>query len=135
MVSLSGVGNVVKVIAKVESALKGDRARFNATKMSSLTYWPLHSQLSPDEQDEAVGSVAPSSDDGKLGRKLIVATNIAETSITLTGVTHVIDPCRVKSKTWNPRDESWSPWELWGSILDNTPSAVICGCRGTTRYP
>jgi ATP-dependent RNA helicase DHX33 len=32
------------------------------------------------------------------GRKVVIATNIAETSITIPGVTHVVDGCRVKAK-------------------------------------
>lgn len=44
---------------------------------------PLHGELSPDLQDQAV---APSA-----GRKVVVATNVAETSITIEGVRVVID--------------------------------------------
>ncbi len=48
-----------------------------------LTMLPLHGDLSPAEQDAVV---APS-----LKRKLILTTNIAESSVTLEGVTAVID--------------------------------------------
>lgn len=44
---------------------------------------PLHGELRPEEQDAAID------DDG--GRRIIVATNIAETSLTLPGVRAVID--------------------------------------------
>ena len=44
---------------------------------------PLHGMLSADEQDRAL---APSTD-----RKVILATNVAETSLTVEGVTDVID--------------------------------------------
>lgn len=44
---------------------------------------PLHGELSPEEQDRAVGSGG--------GRKVIVSTNVAETSITIEGVRLVID--------------------------------------------
>ena len=46
---------------------------------------PLHGELSPAEQDRAVDP----STDGR--RRLIVATNVAETSLTIDGVTVVID--------------------------------------------
>jgi ATP-dependent helicase HrpB len=48
-----------------------------------LRVLPLHGSLSAREQDEAV---APSSE-----RKLVLATNVAESSITIEGVTGVID--------------------------------------------
>ena len=31
-------------------------------------------------------------------RKIVLATNIAETSITIPGIKHVVDSCRVKAK-------------------------------------
>ncbi|MFC1525389.1 ATP-dependent helicase HrpB [Candidatus Latescibacterota bacterium] len=44
---------------------------------------PLYGALSPAQQDAAVGPTS--------GRKVIVATNVAETSITIDGVGHVVD--------------------------------------------
>jgi ATP-dependent helicase HrpB len=46
---------------------------------------PLHGELSPAEQDRAVDSA------GEGHRRIIVATNVAETSLTIDGVTAVID--------------------------------------------
>jgi ATP-dependent helicase HrpB len=57
---------------------------------------PLHGELSRDEQDEAMNPLqAPS-------RKIILATNVAETSLTIEGVTTVIDSGlhRVASHSW-----------------------------------
>jgi pre-mRNA-splicing factor ATP-dependent RNA helicase DHX15/PRP43 len=131
LVFASGVGDIHKIISRVEMALgEGPNARFDASEMGPLTCYPLHATLSPEEQDEAVESVAPGPRNGLLGRKLIVATNIAETSITLTGVTHVIDSCRVKSKIWNPRNESWSLRELW---VSKAVAKQRAGRAGRTR--
>jgi ATP-dependent helicase HrpB len=50
---------------------------------SNIAALPLHGELTPADQDAAVSSGG--------GRKVIVATNVAETSLTIDGVTGVID--------------------------------------------
>jgi ATP-dependent helicase HrpB len=55
---------------------------------------PLHGDLSPAEQDRAV---LPSAQ-----RKLILATNVAESSVTVEGVTAVIDSGLVRTATYSP---------------------------------
>ena len=55
---------------------------------------PLHGRLSAEEQDEAL---APSS-----ARKVILATNVAETSLTVEGVTDVIDSGQQKVLRFDP---------------------------------
>jgi ATP-dependent helicase HrpB len=52
-------------------------------RLSGLEVLPLHGSLSSTEQDAALRP-------GR-GRRVILATNIAETSITVEGVTHVVD--------------------------------------------
>lgn len=55
---------------------------------------PLHGQLSADAQDEAVQAGGP--------RKIVVSTNIAETSLTLEGVTGVIDSGLARVARFDP---------------------------------
>lgn len=55
---------------------------------------PLHGRLSPEAQDRAL---APHS-----GRRVVLATNIAETSITLDGVTTVIDTGLARAPRFDP---------------------------------
>ncbi len=55
---------------------------------------PLHGDLPPDAQDRAL---APSS-----RRRIIVATNIAETSLTIDGVTGVIDSGQARVARYDP---------------------------------
>ncbi|KAL8834431.1 MAG: hypothetical protein Q9170_003753 [Blastenia crenularia] len=112
---VSGVPEMFRIMDKIYKALNGPERRFAPNEIGPLHCLPLHARLSPDAQDDAVESVAPAPQQGKIGRKLLVATNIAETSVTLTGVAHVIDSCKFKSKIWNPQDESWCLREQWVS--------------------
>lgn len=63
-------------IARTISALR-------AQISSSIPIFALHGELPPSDQDAAVSTTAT--------RKIIVATNVAETSLTIDGVTGVID--------------------------------------------
>ena len=59
---------------------------------------PLHGTLGPEERDTALSGRKPSG----IKRRVIVATNIAETSVTVPGVTMVVDSCRQRSIRFNP---------------------------------
>ena len=76
--------------------LEEEAQSFPADKQKLLVL-PLYSALSPDQQ-QAVFEPAPENT-----RKVVVATNIAETSITINGVVYVIDPGFSKHKVYNPR--------------------------------
>ncbi|KAK1811937.1 DEAH-box ATP-dependent RNA helicase prp43 [Friedmanniomyces endolithicus] len=130
LVFAPGVGEIFKIIKMVEEALGGTRTRLGPEDVGPMSCWPLHATLSPDAQERAVHAVAPARCNGRTGRKLIVATNIAETSITLTGVTHVIDSCKVKSKIWNVEDESWCLREQW---VSKAAARQRAGRAGRTR--
>ncbi|GMQ00349.1 hypothetical protein CsSME_00047467 [Camellia sinensis var. sinensis] len=45
----------------------------------------------------------PPTEGGPLGRKIVVSTNIAETSLTIDGIIYVIDPGFTKQKVYNRR--------------------------------
>jgi len=72
LVFMSGAFEIQRTIREIE-------ARFG----SSVAVLPLHGELPPDQQDRAVG--------GSGGRRIIVATNVAETSLTIEDVTLVVD--------------------------------------------
>jgi ATP-dependent helicase HrpB len=63
-------------------------------RRARLVILPLHGNLSAVEQDRAI---SPSSQ-----RKLILATNVAESSVTLEGVTAVIDSGLARFATYSP---------------------------------
>ncbi|MBX7105896.1 MAG: ATP-dependent helicase HrpB [Gemmataceae bacterium] len=55
---------------------------------------PLHGDLSPADQDAALGRLER--------RKIVLATNVAETSVTIDGVTGVVDSGLVRELTFDP---------------------------------
>lgn len=62
---------------------------------NQIAVLPLHGELPPADQDAAVSPGA--------GRKVIVATNVAETSLTIDGVTGVIDSGLARMASFDPR--------------------------------
>lgn len=96
----------------------------HSTVYKDLHVMPLYGRLTKEEQ-ELVFENAP---DGK--RKVVVATNIAETSITIDGITCVIDSGLAKLSFYNPRTYT-------SSLVETLISRASCkqrkGRAGRTR--
>ena len=94
----------------------------DAAAIHDLIVMPLHGDLTADEQDAAVRPAAK--------RKLILATNVAETSVTIDGVVAVID-------SGLARIARQSPWTGLASLQVEPVSKASCAQRagraGRTR--
>ena len=77
--------------------------------VSSLHVLPLHASLDTREQRRVFTSPPP----GK--RKVVVATNVAETSITIDDIVAVIDTGRVKETSFDPANNMRRLEETWAS--------------------
>jgi pre-mRNA-splicing factor ATP-dependent RNA helicase DHX16 len=74
-----------------------ETARALGNKIAELIVCPIYANLPSDMQ----AKIFEPTPDG--ARKVVLATNIAETSITIDGVVFVIDPGFVKQNSYNPR--------------------------------
>jgi len=81
---LAGAPEIRRAAAEVAGAIDG----------AAIEIVPLHGSLDPSEQDRAVAPVS--------NRRVILATNIAETSLTVPGVTAVVDTGMHKVARYDP---------------------------------
>ena len=112
------------------SRIRNDSKQFSPD-LGSLMVVPLYSTLPPSQQQKIFQPApGPSVPGGAPGRKVVVATNIAETSITIDGVVYVVDPGFSKQKIYNPRVRVES---LLVSPISRASAQQRSGRAGRTR--
>ena len=96
-----------------------------------LAVYPLYGTLPPNQQQKIFDPApAPYKKGGRPGRKCIVSTNIAETSLTIDGIVYVVDPGFSKQKIYNPRIRVES---LLVSAISKASAQQRAGRAGRTR--
>lgn len=91
--------------------------------------YPLYGSLPPHQQQK-IFEPAPEGTGKRPGRKVIVSTNIAETSLTIDGIVYVVDPGFSKQKVYNPRIRVES---LLVSPISRASAQQRAGRAGRTR--
>ncbi|OIR59198.1 MAG: pre-mRNA-splicing factor ATP-dependent RNA helicase [Amphiamblys sp. WSBS2006] len=97
--------------------------RIRASTRGKTAVYPLYSALPPHKQRAVFGR-----ERGR--RKVIVATNIAETSLTIEGVVYVVDTGFSKQKVYNPRTRIES---IVVSPISQASAQQRAGRAGRTR--
>ncbi|KAF2483032.1 P-loop containing nucleoside triphosphate hydrolase protein [Neohortaea acidophila] len=96
-----------------------------------LKVYPLYGTLPPMQQQRIFDPAPPPfKKGGRPGRKCIVSTNIAETSLTIDGIVYVVDPGFSKQKVYNPRIRVES---LLVSPISKASAQQRAGRAGRTR--
>ncbi|KAJ1866102.1 DEAH-box ATP-dependent RNA helicase prp43 [Coemansia sp. RSA 989] len=120
---------------EIEEACRLLRARgddlIRRAQCGPLLIVPLYSTLPPNMQQKIFEKAPePRTKGGAPGRKIVVSTNIAETSLTIDGIVYVIDPGFAKQKVYNPRVRVES---LLVSPISRAAAQQRAGRAGRTR--
>eukprot|EP00177_Eucheuma_denticulatum_P001766 GFKZ01003171.1.p1 GENE.GFKZ01003171.1~~GFKZ01003171.1.p1 ORF type:complete len:741 (+),score=107.27 GFKZ01003171.1:129-2351(+) len=91
LVFLPGQEEIMSAMSIVKDRIK------HQNSMRGLRPFPLYAALAPEEQLRAIQPLPP--EDADTARKVIFATNIAETSVTIPGVNFVVDTGLVKVRS------------------------------------
>jgi len=92
LVFLTGMDEVDSCVNMLEEYSQKDRGNKHGLKLEVL---PMYGALSPNRQLRVFRPAQ------RGFRKVVVATNIAETSVTIDGIVHVVDSCYVKQAWFN----------------------------------
>ncbi|KAI8097637.1 P-loop containing nucleoside triphosphate hydrolase protein [Halteromyces radiatus] len=128
LVFLTGEEEIEQACRKIEA--EGDEL-IRSHDAGPLKVVPLYSSLPPQAQQRIFEAAPPArKQGGRPGRKVVVSTNIAETSLTIDGIVYVIDPGFAKQKVYNPRIRVES---LLVSPISKASAQQRAGRAGRTR--
>jgi pre-mRNA-splicing factor ATP-dependent RNA helicase DHX15/PRP43 len=127
---LTGEEEIEDACRKIKG--EGDElARNSAGAVGPLLVVPLYSSLPPNQQQRIFDPAPPPAvPGGAPGRKIVISTNIAETSLTIDGIVYVVDPGFHKQKVYNPRIRVES---LLVSPISKASAQQRAGRAGRTR--
>jgi pre-mRNA-splicing factor ATP-dependent RNA helicase DHX15/PRP43 len=98
LVFLTGEEEIEEACKRIQVEIKRFGCRVGFAKVL-----PLYSSL-PTQRQQRVFEPSPASIEGQpVNRKIVLSTNIAETSLTIDGIVYVIDSGFSKKKVYNPR--------------------------------
>lgn len=115
---------------EIENACAKLYERIDEEESGYVSIIPLYSTLPPHQQQKIFENAPGKNKKGRPGRKIVVSTNIAETSITIDGVVYVIDSGFSKQKVYNPRLRMDS---LLVSPISKASAKQRAGRAGRTR--
>jgi ATP-dependent RNA helicase DHX8/PRP22 len=98
LVFLTGQDEIDKACGLIRNTVRED----GLDTKRDLVVFPLYAALSSDQQRQVFKKLSDPGKGKDASRKCIVATNIAETSVTVPGVRFVVDAGFVKQKTFDP---------------------------------
>lgn len=107
LIFMPGAMEIKKCVESLQETLSLSSSNYNNNKEFEIL--PLHANLSPQEQTRVFKPVK------KNVHKIVVTTNVAETSITIEGVVYVIDSGRVKETQYVASNNMMHLVETWAS--------------------
>ena len=130
LIFLTGEEEIEDACRKIK-AEADDLANKSPDLCGPLKAVPLYSSLPPAQQQRIFEPAPPALfEGGPPGRKVVVSTNIAETSLTIDGIVYVVDPGFSKQKVYNPRIRVES---LLVSPISKASAQQRAGRAGRTR--
>ncbi|KAJ6144538.1 Pre-mRNA-splicing factor ATP-dependent RNA helicase PRP43 [Penicillium chermesinum] len=128
LVFLTGEEEIEDACRKIQ--MEGDEM-IREADAGPLKVYPLYGSLPPHMQQRIFEPAPPPArPNARPGRKVIISTNIAETSLTIDGIVYVVDPGFSKQKIYNPRIRVES---LLVSPISKASAQQRAGRAGRTR--